>query len=78
MRTTRVFRSGNSQALRIPAELAYDDPEVELTIERQGDTLIISPARPSLKDMVDALRKLPSPPEIERREPIEMPERSGN
>ena len=78
MPVTRVFRSGNSQAVRIPAELAYDDPTVELSIHRQGDMLVMYPARPSLRDMVDALRKMPDPPEVEQREPIEVPEREGN
>jgi antitoxin VapB len=72
---TRAFKSGNSQAVRIPAELAYDDLNIELTIERQGDTLVIRPERPSLKEMVDKLRSMPKPPEIEVREPIEMPDR---
>jgi antitoxin VapB len=75
MATTRPFRSGNSQAVRIPAELAYDDLNIELNVTRQGDTLVISPARTSLKDMVDRLRALPKPPEVELYQPIEMPER---
>ena len=34
MAVTKVFKSGNSQAVRIPAELAYSDPGVDLTITR--------------------------------------------
>lgn len=78
MPVTRVFRSGNSQAVRIPAELAYEDSSVELSIHRHGEVLVISPARPSLREMVDALQKLPAPPEVEQRQPIEVPEREGN
>ena len=37
MHTTRVFRNGNSQAVRIPAELAYENTDVEVEIERVGD-----------------------------------------
>ena len=40
---SRVFRSGNSQAVRIPRELAYDDVGQEVEIERKGDTLLIRP-----------------------------------
>lgn len=48
MRTTRVFRNGNSQAVRIPAELAYEHSDIELEIERVGDEIRIRPARRSL------------------------------
>ncbi len=75
MPLTRAFKSGNSQAVRIPAELAYDDVSVDLTITRYGDTIVIQPARPGLREMVAALRALPKPPEVEVREPIEVPDR---
>lgn len=73
MATTRAFRSGNSQAVRIPADMAYDD-NAELTITRSGDVITIFPKKQDLKAMVEALRALPSVP-IEEREPIEMPDR---
>jgi len=41
---TKLFKNGNSQAVRIPAELAYSTWEVDLVIERQGDELHIRPA----------------------------------
>jgi len=40
---SRVFKSGNSQAVRIPRELAYDDVGQEVEVERKGDTLTIRP-----------------------------------
>jgi len=75
MPLTRVFKSGNSQAVRIPADLAYEDLSVDLKITRLGDVITISPAHHSLKDAVAMLRGMPRPPSIEDREPIEMPER---
>jgi antitoxin VapB len=48
MATTRVFRNGNSQAVRIPADLAYERTDIDLEIERIGDELRIRPARRSL------------------------------
>jgi antitoxin VapB len=45
MATTKVFRNGNSQAIRIPAELAYERTDLELEIERVGDEIRIRPAR---------------------------------
>ena len=75
MARTRVFKSGNSQAVRIPAELAFDDASTELTISRQGDVITLYPARTGLAQAVARLRALPKPPNIEAREPIELPER---
>jgi antitoxin VapB len=41
MQTTRVFKSGNSQAIRIPKEYQVD--EEELIINKVGNTLILFP-----------------------------------
>ena len=73
MSRTRVFKSGNSQAVRIPAEIAYADMNVDLEITRMGDVVTIVPARKSLSDAVAALRKMPKPGTVEKREPIDMP-----
>ncbi len=43
MKTAKVFRSGNSQAVRIPKEFQLEGQEVE--IRRRGDTLILRPVR---------------------------------
>jgi antitoxin VapB len=48
MAFTKIFRNGNSQAVRIPAELAYERSDLEVEIERVGDELRIRPARRSL------------------------------
>lgn len=77
MPRTRIFKSGNSQAVRIPAELAYADSNLDVTITRMGDVITIYPVRDSLKDAVAALRRLPTPSEVEVREPVEVPERRG-
>ena len=45
MHATKVFRNGNSQAVRVPAELAYERTDIDLEIERVGDELRIRPAR---------------------------------
>lgn len=52
MQTTKAFKNGNSQAVRIPAELAYARTDIELEIERVGDELRIRPARRSLKGVM--------------------------
>jgi antitoxin VapB len=40
---TTLFRSGDSQYVLIPHELAYDDPAQELEVERKGDLLLFRP-----------------------------------
>jgi antitoxin VapB len=40
---SRLFRSGNSQALRIPKELAFPADMQDVEIERVGDTLVVRP-----------------------------------
>jgi len=75
MPLTRVFKSGNSQAVRIPADLAYEDATQELIITRLGEVITLVPARRSLAMMVAELRAMPAPPAVEIRDPIDMPDR---
>jgi antitoxin VapB len=55
MINTKLFKNGNSQAVRIPAELAYSNWDIELVIERQGDELRIRPARRRMGDVLGKL-----------------------
>lgn len=48
MQTTKLFKNGNSQAVRIPADLAFERTDIELEIERIGQEIRIRPARRSL------------------------------
>ncbi len=57
MTTTRVFKKGNSQAVRIPKELQLDATEVE--IFRRGNELVIRPKKPNLLDIIDILSDMP-------------------
>ena len=49
---TRLFRNGNSQAVRIPADLAYERQDIALEIEREGDEIKIRPARRRLSGVL--------------------------
>ena len=55
MATTRLFCNGHSQAVRIPADLAYKRVDLELEIERIGDELRIRPAARSIRGALAAL-----------------------
>jgi len=60
MANTKLFKNGNSQAVRIPAELAYSSWDVELVIERLGDELRIRPAQRRMGDVLGKLAKFSS------------------
>ena len=46
MRTVSIFRNNRNQAIRLPKDLEF--PGVtELTIEREGDAIVLRPVRPS-------------------------------
>ena len=65
---TRLFMSGNSQAVRIPREFQLDGNEVE--IQQRGNTLIIRPKKLSWAPLMDSLTKFTTDfIEQERRQP---------
>jgi antitoxin VapB len=72
---SRTFRSGNSEAIRLPRDVAFGE-NVELVIVRSGDVMTIYPAAMSIPAMIKRLRSLPAPPTIERRDDEELPERA--
>lgn len=57
MTITKVFKNGNSQAVRIPAEFAYDRSDMDVEVERIGDELRIRPARRSLGQVMGKFAK---------------------
>jgi len=62
---TKVFKSGNSLAVRIPAEIAYPD-NTEVEIARAGDVITIYPAaKMDLREAIELLRRLPKPDTVE-------------
>lgn len=75
---SKVFRSGNSEAVRIPKALAFG-ADIDVTVSRVGDALWIRPKakRPSLADMAATLLAMGPLTEIEARPPFEGPERRG-
>jgi antitoxin VapB len=53
MHTTKIFKNGNSKAVRIPSDLAYERTDIELEIERQGEEIRIRPARKTLGNVLN-------------------------
>ncbi|HMT94732.1 antitoxin [uncultured Thiothrix sp.] len=58
MQTTRVFMSGNSQAVRIPKEFQFDVEEIE--IFKRGDEIIL---RKRPRNLAEAFEHIPCMPE---------------
>ena len=75
MHRTKVFRSGKSQAVQIPLELAYSKIDIDLEIKRDGDVITTRPVRRTLRQAVDTLLAMPKPGRMERRRPIAVPVR---
>ncbi|MCF6252645.1 MAG: type II toxin-antitoxin system VapB family antitoxin [Methylococcaceae bacterium] len=57
MITTRVFKSGNSQAVRIPKEFQFDVDELE--IFQRGEEIILRKKQDNLADVMDLFAALP-------------------
>jgi antitoxin VapB len=56
-RRVRLFRNGRNQAVRIPREFEF--PGEEALMHKEGDRLILEPARPaSLLAVLDSLEPL--------------------
>ena len=57
MATTRVFKSGNSQAVRLPKEFQFDSDEVE--IFRRGEEVVLRKKALNLARAFELLAGLP-------------------
>ena len=57
MTTAKVFRSGNSQAIRLPKAFRLETTEVEIV--RRGGELVLRPLRAGLADAFALLASLP-------------------
>lgn len=50
---TRVFQSGNSQAVRIPKEFQFERVDIDYEIERCEEGLLIRPLLPTLEGVLE-------------------------
>lgn len=77
---SKTFKSGNSEAVRLPKEVAFG-ADVEVTIRKVGDTLEITPKAKRKKTMAELAAYLlelgpPPGPKVGRLKPI-IPKRRG-
>jgi len=73
---SRTFKSGNSEAVRLPKDVAFGR-EIAVTIVRSGDVLTIYPAKPSVPDLIRQLGGLARPAQVEARDMEPLPEPPG-
>jgi antitoxin VapB len=72
---SKTFKSGNSEALRLPKEVAFG-ADVEVTIRKVGTTLTVTPkSKKTVAQLIEALEKLPRPKRRMKRVRIEFPKR---
>jgi antitoxin VapB len=57
MTKAKIFKSGNSQAVRLPKQFRFDVKEVEIL--RRGDEIVIRKPRRNLSHVLDILQSLP-------------------
>jgi antitoxin VapB len=77
---SKTFKSGNSEAVRLPKEVAFG-AGVEVTIRKVGNRLTIEPkqeAKRTMADLVASLREIGPPPGPKfKRRKIVPPKREG-
>jgi antitoxin VapB len=69
----KIFKSGNSQAVRLPKEFRFDVKEVE--IFRRGDEVVLRKRKRNLKRALAILRSLPEDFMADGREDMPPQER---
>lgn len=69
MPVTRVFQSGNSQAVRLPKEFRFEGEEV--VIKRVGDAVMLFPIHYDAAGLKADLEKLDADFQLERDQPTE-------
>ena len=75
MANARVFRSGNSQAVRLPKQFRFKSKEVE--IFRRGDEVVLREKEGNLARAFDLIAGLPEDFEIPGREKDQPQKRKG-
>jgi antitoxin VapB len=72
MSTARVFRSGNSQAVRLPKQFRVKSKEVDIL--RRGDEIVLREKHESMARAFDLLAGLPDTIDVLQR-PVDEPQK---
>ena len=74
--TSRTFKSGNSDAVRLPKEITFG-PGVEVEFQRDGDVVTMVRKRMTNREMIEQLDAMPKPSKIGKRPDFIAPIRNG-
>jgi antitoxin VapB len=74
MKTAKLFKNGQSQAVRLPKEFRMAGNEVY--IKKQGEAIVLLPKEKSWKPLFDSLSHFEKDLEIERKQPVEDQKRA--
>lgn len=75
MAIARVFKSGNSQAVRLPKEFRFKSKEVE--ISRRGDEVVLKEKKLNMAKAFELLASLPDDVSLKGREKDYPQKRKG-
>ncbi len=67
MNRAKIFKNGDSQAIRLPKEFRFQGKEVY--IRKEGDNVIISPIEDAVERLWSTLSSLTDDFKIERNQP---------
>ena len=73
MKTAKLFKNGQSQAVRLPKEFRMKGNEVY--IKKLGDAVVLLPIENSWQPLIDSLNKFEKGFKIERNQPAENQKR---
>lgn len=75
MKTAKLFKNGESQAVRLPREFRFNGDEV--FIKRIGSAVILLPKAKSWDTLIDSLAKFPDDFMTDREQPSTTDHREG-
>ena len=81
--SSRTFKSGNSEAVRLPKGLGFGIG-TDVLVEREGERVVLTPIRDAtaekkkLLDLLARLQAIGAPKDgVQDRDPFEFPDRPG-
>jgi len=75
MKTAKLFKNGESQAVRLPKEFRFAGDEV--FIQRVGSAVVLLPKAKSWDTLLNSLEKFPEDFMAEREQPTVVDRREG-
>lgn len=67
MKTAKLFKNGESQAVRLPKEFRFEGDEV--LIKKAGNAVVLLPKKKSWEALVDSLSQFTSDFMVDRKQP---------